>query len=83
MNDMIIVTLRSDSFQKDLELPWFVPLSELYPRLLQVLRWIRPSEFNSYERILLEMNGTVLRSMSSTLADYEVSTGTYLDIRRG
>lgn len=80
MQKTIIVTLRDRDFEKDLELPWLVPMEELYPRLHEALRRIKPSKFNMYHGILLIKDGKVLPSGKDTLADYGVCTGCYMEL---
>lgn len=80
MSDVIIVTLYADGFEKDLELPWKVALGELYPRLHEVLKQIRPSLFSQYSGIILEKDGKGMLKENATLADYGICTGACLDV---
>lgn len=81
MAESVIVTLRTDSFCRDYALPSDIPMGELCPRLLNVLRE-RSKAFANYTGLILEQNGAGLLDRSASLADYGVCSGAYLDIVR-
>ena len=81
MEETVVVTLRSGAYREDYEIPTNVPLGQLYPRLLKILKK-RNSMFETYGGILLEYNHGGMLDLNATLADYGVLRGGYLDVVR-
>lgn len=81
MEETVVVTVRSGAYEEDYELPVNVPLGELYPRLLMILKR-RNSLFETYPSILLVYNHGGMLNKNATLADYGVLRGGYLDVVR-
>lgn len=79
MEETVVVTLQCASYREDYELPTNVPLGELYPRLLAVLKK-RSDVFSSYLAIILEYNHAGMLDRTATLADYGILRGHYLDV---
>lgn len=83
MAETVIVTLQAgEEFHGDYELPANVPLRDLYPRLLKVLQKTKEKFFWDYSAIVLELDGAGLLDESTTLLDYGVSTGSYLEVAK-
>ena len=82
MKEIVVVTLRAPGFSGDFELPGTVPLRDLYPRLLSVLKKIHSSIFVPYRGIILETDGRGLLNKQATLFDYGICDGYSLDIVR-
>lgn len=82
MSDKETVTLKHESFICDYELPVSIPLSELYPRLLMVLKHDAPKIFGDWKQLLLWIDAGACSELSATLSQYGVSSGEVLTIIR-
>ena len=63
--ETVIVTLRSEGFEKDMELPCRIPLEELYPRLTTALQNASTLRFGDF--IVLRFIMVYARAPSLTL----------------
>ena len=80
--DKVIVTvILNKNSAIDMELPAFLPLSELTGKILESLKILAPSEFEGTADIDLVHNGTVLDSRG-TLASIGIWDGSILQISR-
>ena len=79
-----IVTLCLDErdFRADMELPVFVTMEELLPKLLETLKLMQPRIFGDTYRITLRGPNGELR-MKSTLASSGIWDGACLELVRG
>lgn len=82
MNETVLVTLRTKGFSQDFELPCNVKLSELYPRLMAVLKEMKGGLFDDCAEVILEAGGCSMTDGLATLGDYRICTGCVLDIVR-
>lgn len=80
MNGRIIVTIRMDSFQRDMELPETLPLRALCVQLLELLKQADARLFRTMDEIALAVDGMPMLNGSASLKDYGIYNGTYLDI---
>lgn len=78
--ETVIVTLRSEGFEKDMELPCKIPLEELYPRLTTALQNASTLRFGDFIGVVLEKDGAGMLTLGATLMDYGVCTGSILDV---
>lgn len=78
--DSVLVTLRFEAQGRslDMELPAFLPLTELERRLLETLGEMDPVRFGSAQGVALKQEGRVLDS-AVTLAQAGVWDGSVLD----
>ena len=77
-----IVTLFSNQYSQDFELPADIPLGELYPRLTKALRKEAGDIFGDYSSVVLELDGAGLLDERASLTDYGVCTGCELGVVR-
>lgn len=82
MSDKETVTLTYENYVCDYELPVLIPLSELYPRLLSVLKHDAPKVFGDWKQLLLGIDAGACSELSATLSQYGVSSGEILTIIR-
>ena len=77
--DAFIVTVQTidESFMQDMELPSTLPISELSKKLLEALRSMPESEFNSWTSCRFECNNRILND-SDTLLKAGVFDGSRL-----
>ena len=80
MKDAVAITLKTDNFSRDFELPWSVELGELYPRVLKALQETSGSVFGKYTGIVFELDGCGLLDRNASLSDYGVCTGCSLTV---
>ena len=80
MNGRIIVTIRMDSFQRDMELPEALPLRTLCVQLLELLKQADARLFRTMDEIALDADSMPMLTGSASLKDYGIYNGTYLDI---
>ena len=80
MNGRIIVTIRMDSFQRDMELPEALPLRTLCVQLLELLKQADARLFRTMDEIALAADSMPMLTGSASLKDYGIYNGTYLDI---
>lgn len=80
MNGRIIVTIRMDSFQRDMELPETLPLRTLCVQLLELLKQADARLFRTMDEITLAADGMPMLNRGASLKDYGIYNGTYLDI---
>ena len=80
MNGRIIVTIRMDSFQRDMELPETLPLRTLCVQLLELLKQADARLFRTMDEIALAVDGMPMQNCGASLKDYGVYNGAYLDI---
>ena len=82
MIDNVIVTVNAESqaFSVDMELPAQLPIKELAPKILEILKEIDPSKFESMEKISLISNGEILPE-NATLESEAVWDGKILIVR--
>lgn len=80
MNGRIIVTIRMDSFQRDMELPEALPLRTLCVQLLELLKQADARLFRTMDEIALAVDSMPMLNGSVSLKDYGIYNGTYLDI---
>lgn len=80
MNGRIIVTIRMDSFQRDMELPETLPLRTLCVQLLELLKQTDARLFRTMDEIALAVDGMPMLNGSASLKDYGIYNGAYLDI---
>lgn len=80
MNGRIIVTIRMDSFQRDMELPETLPLRTLCVQLLELLKQADARLFRTMDEIALAVDGMPMLNCGASLKDYGVYNGAYLDI---
>ena len=80
--DRVIVTVNflSSGKKLDLELPAFLPMAELCPKLLETLKGIAPQEYMRTRRIEIWWNGRKLEDQD-TLATQGAWDGSILEIR--
>lgn len=80
--DSVIVTVSFPSSGKklDLELPAFLPMAELCPKLLETLKSIASQEYRSIRKIEVWWNGRKLEN-DDTLAMQGAWDGSILEIR--
>ena len=78
--DSVLVTLRFEAQGRslDMELPAFLPLTELKRRLLETLGEMDPVRFGSAQGVALKQEGRVLDG-AVTLAQAGVWDGSVLD----
>ncbi len=78
--DSVLVTLRFEAQGRslDMELPAFLPLTELERRLLETLGEMDPVRFGSAQGVALKQEGRVLDG-AVTLAQAGVWDGSVLD----
>lgn len=78
--DSVLVTLRFEAQGRslDMELPAFLPLTELERRLLETLSEMDPVRFGSAQGVALKQEGRVLDG-AVTLAQAGVWDGSVLD----
>lgn len=78
--DSVLVTLRFEAQGRslDMELPAFLPLTELERRLLEALGEMDPVRFGSAQGVALKQEGRVLDG-AVTLAQAGVWDGSVLD----
>lgn len=82
MAESVTVTLWTEGFCEDFELPARIPLSELYPRLFHVLGELDQEVFRGWTSIVLENSRGGLVDLSATLEDYGVCRGCRLKLER-
>lgn len=80
MNGRIIVTIRMDSFQRDMELPETLPLRPLCVQLLELLKQADARLFRTMDEITLAADGMPMLNRGASLKDYGIYNGAYLDI---
>lgn len=80
MSGKIVVTVRMDDFQRDLELPDGTPLRSLCAELLTLLRQTDARLFSDTAELVLAADGMPMLSGGASLSDYGVGSGAYLDI---
>ncbi len=80
MNGRIIVTIRMDSFQRDMELPETLPLRTLCVQLLELLKQADARLFRTMDEITLAADGMPMLNRGASLKDYGIYNGAYLDI---
>lgn len=80
MNGRIIVTIRMDSFQRDMELPETLPLRTLCVQLLELLKQTDARLFRTMDEIALAVDGMPMLNGGASLKDYGIYNGAYLDI---
>lgn len=80
MTDKVVVTLKTEDFSRDYELPWSVNLGELYPRVLNALQETSGRVFRKYTGIVFELDGYGLLNRNASLSDYGVCTGFSLTV---
>lgn len=78
--DSVVVTLKAEGFEKDVELPCRVRLGELYPRLTAALQHASGMKFGALTGVVLEKEGAGMLDLRATLLDYGVCTGSILEI---
>lgn len=83
MANEIVITLYTEGFSKDFELPANTKLGQLYPRLLAVLQRMSEKTFGQWQILLLESEDGVLIDEDATLYDYGIHTGCRLRITQG
>ena len=76
----VVVTLQSDSFNRDFLLPANVKLKELYPRLLKALKNASSTRFADWKGVILKTDEGFLDDVEATLSGYGICTGNYLDL---
>lgn len=82
MDDKVLITLTVEHFQCDYELPGSVALSELYPRLLEVLKKDSSKTFGEWKRLMLSNDVGVLSEETANLKDYGICSGSILKVVR-
>ena len=80
LNETVIVTIQSDTYCADFELPSGEPLESLYPRLCSAIKKDAPSKFGFYDGIVLEFDGKGLLNGRLCLRDYGIVNGNKLTI---
>lgn len=80
MNGRIIVTIRMDSFQRDMELLETLPLRTLCVQLLELLKQADARLFRTMDEITLAADGMPMLNRGASLKDYGIYNGAYLDI---
>lgn len=81
--DRVIVTVvPSEQCSIDMELPAFMPISELSVKLLETISVLYPDKWDNADEIKLLFMGRPLRN-NTTLASNGVWDGAYLKIERG
>ena len=80
MNGRIVVIIRMDSFQRDMELPETLPLRTLCVQLLELLKQTDARLFRTMDEIALAADSMPMLNGSASLKDYGIYNGTYLDI---
>lgn len=83
MPDEIVVTLYTEGFSRDFELPANIKLGQLYQRLLTVLLRMSEPIFGQWQMLLLETDDGILADDDATLYDYGIHTGCRLRITQG
>ena len=81
-DSVVIVTLRTEGFCRDFELPSNVALGELCPRLLAVLQKASGRIFGTWTGIILGTDQGLMLDKTATLLDYGICTGAYLSVRQ-
>lgn len=82
MAETVIVTLWTEGFCEDFELPARVPLGELYPRLFRVLGELDWTLFRDWTGVILQNSQGGLVDETATLEDYGVCRGYRLRLER-
>lgn len=83
MDQYVVVTVCSEGFSEDFQLPSKLCMKELCPRLLKVLQSLDPIRFKDYKSIILEYNRGLMLEENATLEDYGVFSGSYLEVKKG
>lgn len=73
----VIVTLIIESKKLDMELPAFLPITDVNARILETLRALYPQAYGGCTAICLRECGTTLAG-NRTLASYGIWDGTVL-----
>lgn len=80
MGESVIVTIRKNRFCQDVELPGDLPLGELKPKLLELLKHTNAMLFGGWESVLLLHDGKALLDDRLALCDYGILSGFYVDV---
>ena len=80
MNSRIVVTLRYNGLQRDMEMPDELPLRKLCAQLLGLLKEADARYFDSMDEIVLAADGLPMLEGSATLRAYGIGSGMYLDV---
>mgnify|MGYP002624932332 CR=1 FL=1 len=82
MPENVIVTIKYKQydFEKDMELPANIPISELLPFILTTLKEIDSKHFMRFEKIFLLFNGAELNP-NSTLSSEGIWDGSILELK--